>query len=589
MPSNLERLARRKRQTRLTFDPCQLRSASAIFITDQQKMQTKLKEVRGRIPFKPLPTPKQSSQQVPALDSEDENQIPRSSSRHSATKPAYVDLDSSDGSTPEDEISLPPPRLGRRVAPLFKTKKTPPKHVIELESSDEDLVISARRPNKKNSKVVEEDSDDEEPITSPLKRRRQAIEEDSDDSDLVVASPLKRRRAKRVGTDEDEDEDDLPPASSNRNTRRAFQKPRHRTEKEKNLELLKRKRAGEDIEEVTDSGSDSGGPRVGIYDSDANSDLKALSEFEDEDEEEQEEVVERRSKPKREAKSKSNPTTGGEDDSDYEDLSDFLVTDDEDDPIGVPTMQIPLEFTHQAHKPLKEHFKDAVEWMVHNKINPAFPRNDPVYRQAFIKLDAEYSGYAKSKFVSTQWTADFTRAIFARPILVERHPLNEGEGLTVEGVYKCDACNHRKHVPTYAVAFQGKPYDKNTLEELDQDSDDSSREEVDENSYVLPAETKEWYAGVTCFSNAQHAHTLIHWKYALNDWVVDNLANTGELTPTKLAARDKMNAKKRANYANDLVDQWAVDGVIRDLYRDFKGQLDAAREAKTGGRWEKRA
>jgi len=81
--------------------------------------------------------------------------------------------------------------------------------------------------------------------------------------------------------------------------------------------------------------------------------------------------------------------------------------------------------------------------MVHNKINPAFSRGDPIYRQAFAKLDNEYGGYAKSKFVSTQWTAEFTRAIFARPMLIERHPLEEGEGITVEGVYKCDACNHR--------------------------------------------------------------------------------------------------------------------------------------------------
>ena len=48
---------------------------------------------------------------------------------------------------------------------------------------------------------------------------------------------------------------------------------------------------------------------------------------------------------------------------------------------------------------MKEHFKDVVEWMVHNKVNPAFARNDPIYRQAFMKVDAEYKGYAQSKYV----------------------------------------------------------------------------------------------------------------------------------------------------------------------------------------------
>ena len=82
-------------------------------------------------------------------------------------------------------------------------------------------------------------------------------------------------------------------------------------------------------------------------------------------------------------------------------------------------------------------------WMVHNKLNPAFSRDDPIYRQAFMKLDSEFSGLAKSKFVSTQWTAEFTRVIFSRPIFIQRHPLDPGEGINVEGIPKCDACNHR--------------------------------------------------------------------------------------------------------------------------------------------------
>jgi len=91
---------------------------------------------------------------------------------------------------------------------------------------------------------------------------------------------------------------------------------------------------------------------------------------------------------------------------------------------------------------LKEHFKDAVEWMVHNKINPAFNRDDPLYVQAFKKLDTEYAGLAKSKFTSTQWTAEFTRAIEARPECLLRQ-VTAGEGFDFDGVPKCDACNHR--------------------------------------------------------------------------------------------------------------------------------------------------
>ena len=89
-----------------------------------------------------------------------------------------------------------------------------------------------------------------------------------------------------------------------------------------------------------------------------------------------------------------------------------------------------------------------------------------------------------------------------------------------------------------------------------------------------------------CRDNAQQAHALIHWKYALNEWVIDQLENEGYLTPDKLAEREKMKAKKRRDYANELVDGWEATGILKTLYRDFKGQLEAARESKQG-RWEK--
>jgi len=81
---------------------------------------------------------------------------------------------------------------------------------------------------------------------------------------------------------------------------------------------------------------------------------------------------------------------------------------------------------------------------------------------------------------------------------------------------------------------------------------------------------------------------LIHWKKSLNSWVIDNLEVVKELTPDKLAARDQMSARKRSKYANKLVDQWEREGTIAQLYRDFKGQLEAARDAQTSGRWERR-
>lgn len=58
------------------------------------------------------------------------------------------------------------------------------------------------------------------------------------------------------------------------------------------------------------------------------------------------------------------------------------------------------------------------------------------------------------------------------------------------------------------------------------------------------------------------------------------------MAPEKLAEREKMKARQRRDYANSIVDEWESNGTIKDLYRDFKGQLEAARTSKQG-RWDR--
>jgi hypothetical protein len=292
------------------------------------------------------------------------------------------------------------------------------------------------------------------------------------------------------------------PTTPSRITRLSKPK-RHRTEKEKAAELLRRKRAGEKIDELTESSSDSEEEEErGLYDSD--SDLKALSEFEDESEIEEVEVRPKKKEPKPRAR-RSNVS---EDEDHYD--SEF-VDDDEEGLIGIPSAilhDIPLQFTHQAHKKLEEHFRDCVEWLIHNKLDPAFPhRNDDIYKHAFIKVNDEAQGLANSKFISPQWTDEFTKALRARPEFRTRG-VRDGEGLDVDGVPKCDACNHRNHPPSEALRFVGKAYDKKTLLEVEQDSDDSEDEEdgedepveVNEDGYEIAPETKEFFSGrYVCF------------------------------------------------------------------------------------------
>lgn len=141
--------------------------------------------------------------------------------------------------------------------------------------------------------------------------------------------------------------------------------------------------------------------------------------------------------------------------------------------LGVECLEdIPFELTRHAHKKPFEHFKDAVEWIVHNKLNPAFPRDDVIYRIAFRKIDDEVRVYSGSKFVSSVWNKDFVQVLRALPELAVR---------TVRTMldHKCDACNRSKHPAKHQLVFSGKPYNIDTLEDIEEDDDQDDDDDED--------------------------------------------------------------------------------------------------------------
>lgn len=166
----------------------------------------------------------------------------------------------------------------------------------------------------------------------------------------------------------------------------------------------------------------------------------------------------------------------------YED--DFL--DDENDTVGVDlgVAGVPLEFTYHAKKKPFEHFKTEVEWMVHNKLNPAFDRHDEIYLLAHDKLDREVEQFGSAKFSSSVWKEPFVEALKSRP---------EFYRVDVPTMYeeKCDACQRSNHPPKHRVTFSGKQYDRNTLEMIysndsgDDDSPEASERGDDEQSFFL--------------------------------------------------------------------------------------------------------
>lgn len=180
----------------------------------------------------------------------------------------------------------------------------------------------------------------------------------------------------------------------------------------------------------------------------------------------------------------------------YED--DFVLEDGKDD-LGVPTEEIPFEFTRHAYKKPKEYFRDVIGWMVQNKLNPAFPRSDAMYEMAFMKLEDEVKGRAGSQLISSVWTPGFVYALQARPHMdVSAYPTEDN--------HSCDACRRSGHPASADMRLFGKAYSLATLEPMNDDDDDSDSnddsnkssndgKDRDRNGHVLPDEQAHFYLG----------------------------------------------------------------------------------------------
>lgn len=463
-PSNLARQARRKRQTKLTFDASEpsaatggLKPAKVRYqaLSSNWKKKSLGMGVRNSPFDQQLPSDSENLPSTSQLPVDDDNSSPPISQLPSFSRPLSDSddrfssgrnfavliesppsqkkrtearafnfdgaMDSSDGSPPtakrakkssapvvihdsesDDSLLESPPRAAiKRGKAVLSQDSTPQKENL---STKRDKTFNARSfitggssyiapkattPSKTPAKTAKrkkmefielsEDSEngstdsDEEPVvpitprqtqfSSARKKRRILSDDDDDDDDddePVLSSPMKtRKRFPRTIEDgnlpirEPKDKGKEKATTPKRLTRQQQPGRKPRTEKQKKLELLKRRKAGEKIDDVTDSeSSDEEVVQRGIYDSD--SEVEALSKFEDEEDDDGINEV-------REAIRAPNRNEYDED----------FVVDDEEMPIGVPThdvAEIPLEFTHAAHKPLKEHFKDAVEWLVQRKV-----------------------------------------------------------------------------------------------------------------------------------------------------------------------------------------------------------------------------
>ncbi|KAJ5682385.1 hypothetical protein N7462_005550 [Penicillium macrosclerotiorum] len=485
--------------------------------------------------------------------SDDEVVMPRSAKRLRRREPSL------EVATMVPPISMPNPTTSHAHSPAGSQEGA-----INISDSEEELIQPRRRLKRKAE-------------MSPV-----ALSDSEDSDELVVSSPVKRRKrnlttetpqtphssANQDQLDIEEDLRDLEDSVVRKTRTRGRIAESSRNRRLQHLETLRRRRAGLKEESEIESESEDDQPQT--------SPIPQRFDFfnthnENEDSEAESEI-------------------GGNEDLDrYED--DFVLEDDTAE-LGVPIEEIPFEFTRHAYKQTKEYFRDVVGWMVHNCVDPAFPRSDAMYQMAFNKLEDEVKGRAGSSLISSVWNAKFSWTLLARPHL-------ELTAFPTEVGHSCDACNRSGHPASSDLKFFGKPYSLETLEPLSDESDDSDERDSnddetkpeqtenkrdkpgvdrDKDGHILPHEDTRFYLGRTCKSNAYMAHTLTHWRYHLNEWVVDYLRRKGHMEDSEVLRRNNLSQKRKTRNAIDIIEQMAAAGEIENLYRDFHIHLKAARE-----------
>lgn len=70
----------------------------------------------------------------------------------------------------------------------------------------------------------------------------------------------------------------------------------------------------------------------------------------------------------------------------------------------------------------------------------------------------------------------------------------------------------------------------------------------------------------------------MHWRYQLNEWVVDHLDRMGHMKDSEVIRRSNLSQKRKTRNAIEVVTQMAQAGEIDKLWRDFHIALKSARE-----------
>ncbi|KAI0035079.1 hypothetical protein K488DRAFT_76856 [Vararia minispora EC-137] len=351
-----------------------------------------------------------------------------------------------------------------------------PRPVISISNSDDDdILLSPRRPTQKKA-VAAATMSSRRVITSDNEKRGRdkSVASASSGEDGAGEAPVKRRKlvkGRRPSTPESEEDLDESHILQSRLRIRG-----KRTQYQRNLEKLKRRKKGDAVAS-DESSSDDGGEE---YDDD-NDDSRLFAGA------------------KRDGSDEENST--GEAESQAVDGS-FIVDDD-----ATAVTNLPAVFSMSAHQDLTHHFKIICQLFVHMAVRPTEER------RAFMKHALKEEDYfslplrmARNKLSGLR---DSVASSVWRPRLrdsLKSFPEFHLRSLDY-AVPHCDACHLGGRMSTLMGTLDGGLYDEYSFEPIEVSEDDMSDEDEDEGHFQ-----KEYNLGRFCAARTQLFHRFSHWE-----------------------------------------------------------------------------
>ncbi|KTW29687.1 hypothetical protein T552_00895 [Pneumocystis carinii B80] len=236
-------------------------------------------------------------------------------------------------------------------------------------------------------------------------------------------------------------------------------------------------------------------------------------------------------------------------------LDDFIISDNE--PIGTPHSQIPVEFTVFSYQGISSHFRIFLHHKIHKLLNPDFinESNHFIFSQKY--LERRFNSLRDSVLSSSAWKQPFINSISSLPII---------KSGTCESRFKCDACHISGRTSSFWIRFINLKYDPETLEIYETKESEESLEDRTDNSDRI------WYLGRFCFSRAKIAHSFWHWHFNLNEDLKRILKKSGKLDFFKKKLLT-MNISQRTKKIDEVIRELDNSGKTNEIWENFNNIL----------------